>query len=598
MNKKNKIYSIVSLSLALCCLNSCVDRLDAVPSDKIGIDRILNKNTIQGFRNNSYNNLDNNFTNNTGGQLLETYTDDAFRAGTGITFDWHSGLLSLTQNMFSGTLWNQYWMGVRKANLALQYLPQSTAPKDLISDKNLAIWIDEARVLRVWYHFMLIKNFGALPFIDKAFEPDFTGWAALTRPSYDEISTKLVSELDAVIANNSLLLRNQTPSEYDNINLGVAYALKSRILLYNASLLNNAGGDQAKWTKAADAAQQCLTAIMPEYQLLPIANYGKLFNESADVLNKEIILRSNADGSGVMNTSNGVDLTFLGSATQSSNAGAVPTQELVDCFELTTGALPVLSYNNADHTSVTLNANYSESAGANPYSGRDARLAYSIVFNGSNYGKYKGMSDLSPDLTIFTYNGKSLTGFNSTPTSQEDADRRRTTTGYYGRKYRSASYWGPTTGGSNAHKIYFRLAEIYLNLAEANCELNNLDGAITALDAIRVRAGQPAIATVPGYVKSKEFLMKRIRNERRVELCFEGQRFYDQRRWKIIAQTNTAITGMKITSNNGNDNGVFSYQRVKIDVPRSATTDKYLILPLPIEEERRLPGIGQPVAWK
>lgn len=598
MNKKNKIYSIIGLSLTLCCLNSCVKRLDVLPSDKIGIDRILNKTTVAGFRDNSYANLDNDFTNNYSGQLLETYTDDAFRAGTGVTFSWHNGSLALTLNAFSGTLWSQYWAGIRKCNLALQYLPQSTAPKDLISDKNLARWIDEVKVLRAWYHFMLIKNFGPLPFVDKAFEPDFTGWGGLTRPSYDEISTKLVAELDAVIASGNLPLRAASSSDYDNVNLAVAYALKSRILLYNASLLNNASKDQAKWKKAADAAQQCLTAIVPEYQLLPMSQYDKLFNESVDVLNQEVILRSSVNGSAVMNESNGVDLKGVGSATQSSNAGAVPTQELVDCFELLNGALPVASYSSADHTSVTLNSGYSENAGVNPYANRDARLSYDVVFNGSKYGRFKGMPDTGPELVLYTYFGKSLTGFNITPTSQDDGDKRRSTTGYYGRKFRSASYWGPTAGGTSANKIYFRLAEVYLNLAEANCELNNLDGAITALDAIRVRAGQPAISTVPGFVKSQDFLMKRIRNERRVELCFEGHRFYDQRRWNILAESNAAITGMKITSSNGTDNGVFSYQRVKIDVPRSATTDKYLVLPVPIEEARRLPGIGQPAAWK
>nr|WP_294898191.1 RagB/SusD family nutrient uptake outer membrane protein [uncultured Pedobacter sp.] len=598
MNKKNKIYSMVSLSLALCCLIACVDKLDVVPSDKIGIGRILNKNTIQGFRNNSYSNLDDDFTGNYSGELLETYTNDAFRAGTGVTFDWHSGLLSLSQNAFAGTLWSQYWMGIRKTNLALEYLPQSTAPKELISDENLAIWMDEAKVLRAWYHFMLIKNFGPLPFVDKAFQPDFTGWGGLTRPSYDEISTRLVAELDEVIANGKLKLRNQTNTDYGRINLGVAYALKSRILLYNASLLNNPNADQAKWKKAADAAQACLTALMPEYQLLPIGNYDKLFNESVDVLNKEVIYRASANGAAVMNADNGVDLKGVGSATQSTNAGAVPTQELVDCFELKTGVLPVASYNNADHTDVTFNTGYSESAGSNPYANRDARLAYAVVFNGSKYGKFKGMSDASPELTIFTYSGKSFTGFNNSPTSQDDADRRRTTTGYYSRKYRSASYWGPTAGGTNSNKIYFRLAEIYLNLAEADCELSNFDGAITALDAIRLRAGQPAISTVPGFAKTYDFLMKRIRNERRVELCFEGQHFYDQRRWKTIDQTNKAVTGMKITSSTGNDNGVFTYQRVSIDVPRNATTDKYLVLPVPIEEARRLPGLGQPTAWK
>lgn len=597
MNKKNKIFGIVSLALALACLNACVDKLDIVPSDQIGIDRILNKNAIQGFRNNSYAHLNATFTNNYNGQLLETYTDDAFRAGTGITFEWHSGALSLTQSMFSGSLWNQYWAGIRKTNLALQYLPKSTAPKELISDRNLAIWMDEAQVLRAWYHFMLIKNFGPIPFIDQAFQPDYTGWTTLTRPTYDEISTKLVAELDDVIKKGNLTIRNENNSDYGRINLGVAYALKSKILLYNASLLNNLNKDQAKWKRASDAAQECLTALMPEYQLLPIGSYGRLFNESVDVLNREVIYRSGANDAEVMNSNNGVDLRGVGSATQSSNAGAVPTQELVDCFELTTGVLPVASYNNADHTSVTFNAGYSEAPGTNPYTNRDARLAHAVVFNGGKYGKYKGMSDASPELTIYTYVGKSFTGLNNSPTSQEDADRRRTTTGYYSRKYRSASYWGPTAGGTNSNKIYFRLAEIYLNLAEAQCELNNLDDAITALDAIRLRAGQPAISTVPGFVRSQDFLMTRIRNERRVELCFEEQHFYDQRRWKTIDPTNKAITGMKITSGNG-DAGPFTYERVNVDVPRSATTEKYLVLPVPIEEARRLPGIGQPDVWK
>ncbi|MBK0383706.1 RagB/SusD family nutrient uptake outer membrane protein [Pedobacter sp. SD-b] len=598
MNKKNKIYSAVSLFLTLGFLSACVNKLDVVPSDKIGIDRIINKNTIRGFRNNIYDNLDKDFTTNYNGQLIETYTDDAFRAGTGTPFDWHNGLLSLAQNFFAGDLWNQYWMGVRKANLALEYLPQSTAPKDLITDKNLAQWIDEAKVVRVWYHFELIKNFGAVPFIDKAYSSDFNGWAQLKRPTYDEISTRLVSELDEVIAAGNLLLRNQTNSDYDKINLAVAYALKSKILLYNASLLNNPTGDKSKWKRAADAAKEAIAAIVPEYSLLPLSQYGELFNQTVSVLNKEVIFRSSVNGEDVMNNQNGVDLKGIGSATQSSNAGAVPTQELVDCFELLDGSFPVASYNNADHTSVTLNPGYSEAPGANPYAGRDARLAYDVVFNGTKYGKYKGIPGGAAELKVFTYNGKSFTGFNNSPTSQEDADRRRSATGYYSRKYRTAAYWGSTAGGTDANKIYFRLAEVYLNLAEANCEVEDFDGAIAALDIIRLRAGQPAISTVPGFTKTKDFLMKRIRNERRVELCFEGQRFYDQRRWKIIDKTNDAVTGMKITSSNGSDNGIFSYQRVKIDVPRNATTAKYLILPLPIEEARRLPGIGQPNAWR
>jgi hypothetical protein len=208
------------------------------------------------------------------------------------------------------------------------------------------------------------------------------------------------------------------------------------------------------------------------------------------------------------------------------------------------------------------------------------------------------MSASVPDLTIYTYEGKAGTGFNDSPTSQDESNQRRSSTGYYGGKFRTATYWGSTAGGANAFKIQFRLAEIYLNLAEAQCEANNLDAAIAALDVIRHRAGQPSIENVPGYAKTKGFLMERIRNERRVELCFEGHRFYDQRRWKILNETNGVISAMKVTSSDGTDGGEFSYSRVAIDLPRVATTDKYLVLPIYTEEARRLAGIGQPDAWK
>jgi starch-binding outer membrane protein, SusD/RagB family len=261
--------------------------------------------------------------------------------------------------------------------------------------------------------------------------------------------------------------------------------------------------------------------------------------------------------------------------------------------------LPVTAY-NSDHTSATFGGAYNENQGTNPYLGRDIRLRSSIVFNTTKYGKYKGQPAAAPELVIYTYEGKAGTGFNINTVSQLETDKRLSCTGYYLRKFNSASYWGSTAGGTSAHKIFFRLAEVYLNLAEANCELNKLDEAIAALDMVRVRAGQPAISNVPGFSKTKDFLMKRIRNERRVELCFEGHRFHDQRRWKILDQTNGVISGMKITSAGtaNKDLGPFSYERVKIETVRNATSDKYLVLPIPQNESRKLTGLGQPAAWQ
>lgn len=596
--KNTDIFKYAAILLLL-TLGSCQGKLDVVPTDRIDITRLLNKlGNIREFRNNCYDQFNGSMTSQSAGQLSEVFTDDAFRAGTDSYYDWHNNLLTPTNNIMSGSIWNANWQGIRKCNLAFEYIPQSTVSKELVSDSQIAIWLDEVKVLRALYHFDLVRNFGPIPFIDKVFDVNFSGWNGLQRPTYDEISTRIVKELDEVIANGLLPLRWQASADYFSVNRAVAYALKSRVLLYNASLLNNPTNDQAKWQKAADAAKECLTALSAEYNLLPIAEYDKLFNEAVTVLNKEIILRANENITGTMNSNNGVDLKLLGSVTQSNNCGAVPTQELVDCFELTNGVLPVTAYNNVNHTSATFGGTYNENQGTNPYLGRDARLKSAIVYNTAKYGKYKGQAATAPELVIYTYLGKPGTGFNVNTISQLETDKRLSCTGYYIKKFNSASYWGSTTGGTSAHKIIFRLAEVYLNQAEANCELNKLDDAIAALDMVRVRAGQPKISDVPGFEKTKEFLMKRIRNERRVEFCFEGYRFYDQRRWKILDQTNGVISGMKITSTTAKDTGPFAYERVKIETVRNATSDKYLVLPIPQDEARKLTGLGQPEAWQ
>ena len=184
-------------------------------------------------------------------------------------------------------------------------------------------------------------------------------------------------------------------------------------------------------------------------------------------------------------------------------------------------------------------------------------------------------------------------GFNDV-ISQET---QRSCTGYYSRKDKQIKYWGP--GGSSGHEpthwVFFRLAEFYLQRAEALLELDDLNGAMTALNVIRQRALQPQIQQVPDFVGSKEFLRDRIRNERRVEFCLEGQyRFHDQRRWKILNETNQFITGMRITK--GGD-GKFSYQRKKIRDYQSYQ-DKYLVMPIPLEDAKKMTGMLQHQPWR
>ncbi|WP_349317598.1 RagB/SusD family nutrient uptake outer membrane protein [Chitinophaga sp. MM2321] len=525
---------------------------------------------------------------------IECLTDNAFWAATYNAYEWHNGSLSLSNPVInwawsspSEQLWPDYWRGIRLANNAIKYLPQSTA----ITENERAIWIAEARIMRCWYYMQLLEFYGPMPWIEEPFEPTYTGWNELVRPSYNDLVTKMEQELMDVI--NSRILPDRQPSqEARHVDNGVAYAIRARILLYNASPLNNPENDKNKWQRAADAAEDIIK--LPYYKLVPMTDYKKLFVGAFGTPVSEIIWRSWADNSAINNT-NGVDGGSYPYANINHmwNCGESPTQELVDCFEMKNGAFPV-TYNDANRTSVTVTPGaaalgYSEATGGDPYANRDARFEVNIVHNMTNYGiPY----NCTQPYIIETFVG-GRNGFNDV-ISQET---QRSCTGYYSGKDKQVKFWGPA--GSMGHEptywVFFRLAEFYLQKAEALCELGDLGGATTALNAIRERALQPRIQDVPGFVNSQEFIRERIRNERRVEYCLEGQyRFVDQRRWKVLDKTNRFITGMRITQ--GND-GKFSYQRKKIRDYQSFT-NKYLVMPIPLEDAKKMTGMLQPEAWR
>lgn len=574
----------------------CEKVLEKTPDGQTTIDKVLNnygrsKGLIDAVYGEIYTARDQiSFVFNP----IECLSDNAFWAATYNAYEWHNGALSLSNPVInwpwtspSEQLWPDFWRGIRLANNAIKYLPQSTA----ISGHERDTWMAEARVLRCYYYMQLLEFYGPMPWIDAPFEPTFTGWNSLKRPTYHEIASKIDEELRDVISSTQLPNR-RVSQEAMRVDNGIANAIRARVLLNNASPLNNPENDQAKWRLAANAAQDVIN--MTDYSLVNMSNYKKLFVGAFATPVTEIIWRSWSDNSAINNT-NGVDVGSYPYANINHmwNCGESPTQELVDCFEMTNGSMPV-SYNDATHTNVTVTPGatmlgYSEAVGGDPYSNRDARFYVNILYNMADYGV---PYNCTQPYIIETFVG-GRNGFNDI-ISQET---QRSCTGYYSRKDKQIKFWGP--GGSQGHEpthwVFFRLAEFYLNKAEALCELNDLGGAMDALNTIRQRALQPRIQDVAGFVASKEFIRERIRNERRVEFCLEGQyRFNDQRRWKILSATNRFVTGMRITK--GND-GKFSYQRKKIRDYQSHT-DKYLVMPIPLEDAKKMTGMQQPAGWQ
>ena len=164
--------------------------------------------------------------------------------------------------------------------------------------------------------------------------------------------------------------------------------------------------------------------------------------------------------------------------------------------------------------------------------------------------------------------------------------RTPTRTGYFQRKFLHPNSGVEMRLNGARHKDY-RLAEIYLNFAEAAMEAGHTDEAITYVNKVRARAGMPGL---PAGL-SGENLRQRIHNERRVEFALEGNRYFDVRRWhkpdEDLSATDRWITGAHITHM---QDGTYKYERTILK-ERQCYTNKWLKMPIPLTEVNNMRAI-------
>lgn len=250
-----------------------------------------------------------------------------------------------------------------------------------------------------------------------------------------------------------------------------------------------------------------------------------------------------------------------------------PTQNFVDAFPAANG------YPITDDKS-KFNA-------ATPYEGRDPRLAAYVVVNGSKVGVNNSVINTAADGT--------------TKDALDKETGSSTRTGYYLRKLlRQDINLDPANKSQQYHYTpRIRFTEIFLNYAEAANEAFGPKGkgshaysAYDVIKAIRHRAGVGG--TDDGYLEecaqSKEKMRELIRNERRIELCFEGFRFWDLRRWK--ANITSPATGMKITAGTGT-----TYVYTPIEVELRSFKDYMLYGPIPYSETLKFSELKQNKGW-
>ncbi|HVF98176.1 MAG TPA: RagB/SusD family nutrient uptake outer membrane protein, partial [Flavisolibacter sp.] len=440
----------------------------------------------------------------------------------------------------------------------------------------IARWKYEARFLRAFYYFELIKRYGGVPLMTTPRnEGDVQG---LKRNTLQECVQFISAECDSAATGLPTVYTATLSTDLSRATKGAALALKSRLLLYAASDLWNtpswpAGyanpeyislpvSDRgARWQAAADAAKAVIDIAAPAGYGLS-TNYATLFRNFN--VNEIIFTRRNT-------ASNSFEIANFPVGFDRGQSGNGPSQDLVDAYEIKVNATTTAKFdwNNPVHA-------------ANPYAttgatARDPRLFLTVGVNNTNFSSVSGVTR---PLEIFTG------GRDGKPTVNA------TKTGYYLRKYVNESI-NLTTNQTAVHSwIYFRLAEIYLNYAEALNEATPGNAAIkTYYDLVRTRTGV-AMPPLPAGLSQTE-VRERIRNERRVEFAFEDHRAWDVRRWMIAPQAlGGPLRGVDVTKTGAT---TFTYQPVVVET-RTFLPKMYLY-PIPQSELNIVTGLVQNPLW-
>lgn len=285
--------------------------------------------------------------------------------------------------------------------------------------------------------------------------------------------------------------------------------------------------------------------------------------------NKEAILQYHfSRANGVSHQFNfyytpGGDYAILG---QSGGGYAVPTQEFVESYELAAGGYPDWS---KWHGTTSENP---------PYDRLEPRFKATVLYNGA---AWKGRK-------IEPYVG----GLDGYATWRTDKDPKgKTVTGYYMRKLVDEKY-NVTTSGSEQSFTLMRYAEVLLNKAEA-CALAETADEAAANDALRKVRERVGLGHTNVYGTD---LMNAIKRERKIELAFEGLRYWDLRRWGDAHKdypeglSNYQQHGLKITKNGEND---FTYEYVSVDDKDRLFEQKMYRFPLPVSELENNSSLNQ-----
>ncbi len=598
---KARIKLIISL-IFLVLFTSCVKYLEPYPNGDRSYDDLWGyQGMVQGLVGQCYDYMPRLYNDNEG-VYLDGATDDAVL--TSSTNDMRRlalGALPTSRDAFA-TYWDRDYKAIKLVNTFLKdrrgyntrFLIDAHF-NDLVKNRLQG----EAFALRAWFYWDLLEKFGGVatdgrllgvPIILDPIDPDSD--VNFERNTYDECIQQILDDCDSAyhylpIAHRDYLV----PVTADRAYAGGRYwgrwdgistrALKATVFLTWASPRFNPGSYNSRWDSAASNAKKVI-----DFKLTRDGVQTNGFNP----VNSMNWLNPNFPGIVISarytNSSDVMERMFYPAGFQ-GNGEIGPTQELVDAFGTASG-YPITDPANR--------GGYSET---NPYTGRDPRF-YSVIYHNNAISK----RSLSPFETMYTFEtwegAKDVAG----------ASPSNSLTNYYIKKYVFMGLnWSDNSINRQPHsKFFLRWDNMCLIFAEAgNHVTHNPNTAIygltpkAALKYLRSRKTYDGLT--PTFSVNDPYLDEvanagevifddLVRNERRIETCFEGTRFYDLRRWSTtLEELNSTVHGVKIQKNT---DGTFTYN-LGTEIEQRIYKSAYL--PIPYSEMLRMSKLIQNEGW-
>jgi len=526
------------------------------------------------------------------------------------------------------------FIGIRHCNIFLENLNDLTKVRDITFAERQR-WIGEVEFLKAYYHFYLLRMYGPIPLADKNIAIDASeDEINVRRKPIEECVTFITTLLDAAtekLPNDNEII---STTEAGRITKTIALSIKAKVLLMAASPLFNGNNDFAslvnkdgtplfnptydanKWKLASDAALAAIESAETNAKKLYVFPQSPFTLTAGTMtqlsIRQAVCERWNSELIWGNPNSQATELQLLCMPPLDVNHNhndarkiLSPPLKIARMFYSKNG-VPInedktLDFSNDKQLRVATAAerfNIKEGfATARINFDREPRFYADLSFDGGVWYKYDSPSK-TDDGTVWGVKAKFGDPAGATHAFHTNV------TGYFVKKLVDWNQVTNTTGGS-VYKAYawpeIRLADLYLMYAEALNESQGPSSTVYGyLDRIRTRAGLAGVveswanySNNPSKPTTKEGLRDIIHQERLIELAFEGQRFWDLRRWKKAAEAlNAPITGWNIK---GVDNASY-YQELTV-YQQTFVAPRDYFWPIPESAMIQNPNLVQNLGW-